>query len=498
MKFSADNVVRLIVIFCATVPAGCGSETPSPTAAETAETDKPFVTEPATSSPSASNSGAFLPVVDPDLAASATPSPLELQPVYRPDDERLAHDAAALERVGIRRFESKRLILYTDLAADEATELPSFVDALYDELVDYFGELPPARDGSEFQITGYLMVDGDRFRSAGLLPDDLPPFQHGRHRGRRFWMRDQEYDYYRRHLLLHEATHCFMTLLPGSVGPDWYMEGMAELFGTHQVADDGVRFRVMPISPEATAGSGRITLVRQDVAADGFKTLDDVFALKPGEFLENNAYAWSWAACYFLDTHPRYRDRFRGLGEPSLRRRLTAEYVERFDGAAAEIAIDWAMFAHTLRYGYDLEAAAIVFGTGEPLPVEGATVGIEAARGWQSSGIHVQAGKRYRIAAEGRFTLADEPVPWISDAGGIGFDYFDGRPLGRLLAAVVSDDRSSAPDPAGGLLNPIEIGRESTIDAPTDGTLYLRINDHWNRLDDNRGELRVMIQSIAE
>ena len=27
----------------------------------------------------------------------------------------------------------------------------------------------------------------------------------------------------------------------------------------------------------------------------------------------NEAYAWCWAAAKFLDSHPRYRDRFRGL-----------------------------------------------------------------------------------------------------------------------------------------------------------------------------------------
>lgn len=508
MRFSAGIAIRPFAICCVFALAGCGTETRPSTAAGNDETSgqKSVETIPETSKlesvPTEPADTKQSPAGPPELASIAPSvtarSPTELQTVYRPDDDRPAHDDVALERAGIHRFESRRLVLYTDLAADRATALPQLVDALYDELVHYFGELPPARDGSEFQVTGYLMIDGDRFRSAGLLPDDLPPFHHGRHRGRRFWMRDQEYDYYRRHLLLHEATHCFMTLLPGSVGPDWYMEGMAELFGTHELQEDAVRFRVMPISPEATAGSGRITLVRQDVAADGFKTLNDVFALKPGEFLENNAYAWSWAACYFLDTHPRYRDRFRELGHPSLRRRLMAEYHRLFNAESAEIETEWAVFAQTLRYGYELEAAAIAFREGVPLSVSGATIEIEASRGWQSSGIRVKSGRRYQVTADGRFALAEHPKPWISDAGGISFDYFDDRPIGRLLAAVVVDDRSITLNQSGQLLSPIDVGKDAAIVAPADGTLYFRINDHWNRLTDNRGELRVTIQPVAD
>lgn len=481
--------VRLLILIITVFLAGCGSQPPP--AKELPTTTSNPVPEP-------SSVPEKRPAL-PETAVLAEPAATVaadkvVQPVYRPDDERPRHDDAALERVGIHRVASKRLVLYTDRPADEAAALPPLVDALHDELVRYFGPLPPARDRSEFQITGYLMADEARFREAGLVPDDLPPFLHGRHRGRRFWMRDQPYDYYRRHLLLHEATHCVMTLLPGSIGPDWYMEGMAELFGTHRLDEDGIVFRVMPASPEEVAGSGRITLVRQEVAAGRFRSLDEVFTLRPGEFLENEAYAWSWAVCFFLDTHPATRDRFRALGDPRLRRDLTQELRRLFQNDLDELAVEWAAFAQTLRYGYDLERAAIVFRPAEPLPNAGATIAVEAARGWQSSGLRVTAGTRYTIRAEGQFTLANEPKPWVSDAGGISFDYFDERPIGRLLAAVQTADSATAPDAAGGLLTPLEIGREATLETTHDGTLFLRLNDHWDRLKDNAGHVQVQVR----
>ena len=32
--------------------------------------------------------------------------------------------------------------------------------------------------------------------------------------------------------------------------------------------------------------------------------------------------------------------------------------------------------------------------------------------------------------------LADEPKPWVSEPQGITFDYFNGRPLGMVVAAI--------------------------------------------------------------
>lgn len=472
--------------------AGCGSEAPTGKrpATETAQPREVVeLAKAARPEPPAEVAAA-------PAAGGPTRSGSSAGQVFRPDDDRPRHDDAALERVGIRRYASKRLVLYSDLPVGQVDRLPALVDAVYDEWVAYFGALPPARDGSEYQITGYLIGDLERFRSAGLVPEDVT-FAHGVHRGRRFWMREQEHDYYRAHLLLHEATHCFMTALPGSAaGPVWYMEGMAERFGTHRTGADGrAAFRIMPASPEETAGFGRITMVREEVAAGKFKALGEVFAIRPAEFNGTAPYAWSWAACAFLDSHPRYRDRFRELGDPRLRRRFAEEFRIRFEDDRDALDVEWALFAHTLRYDYAAGHAAVEVRPGVELPAgTERSAAIAADRGWQSSGTRVDAGKSYVVAAEGRFTLASEPKPWVSEAGGITFDYFDGRPLGRLLAAVLADGPRDEIDDAGGLLSPIDVGRQAEFVAPGDGTLYFRINDGWDRLADNAGEVRVTVR----
>ena len=441
-----------------------------------------------------------------ETAAESPP----LQPVLRPADHRPRHDAAALAALGIGRLESRRLVLYSDVPTTELADIPPLVDAAYQAWTAYFGEQPPARDGSEFQMTGYLMGERSRFEAAGLVPDDLPAFLHGRHSGLQFWMNEQPLAGYRRHLALHEATHCFMTVLPGGGGPPWYMEGMAELFGTHRLEAGGpvsAEFRVLPDSPQELAGWGRISLVRAEVEAGRFLPLDAVFALPARAFLQNEAYAWSWAACYFFDAHPRLRDRFRELADVRLRRRLPEELAARFAADRRDINDEWALFIHGLRYGYDLERAAIVFAEPQPLTAEGRSGPVAADRGWQSGGVVLEAGRRYAITASGSVTLADTPQPWSSLPRGISFDYFDGYPLGRLLATVrasepVRDDESvrhnaaGAIDAASGWLSPIDLGTARVLTAPVSGVLYFRVNDAWDRLADNTGAYSVRVTPL--
>lgn len=414
--------------------------------------------------------------------------------VYRPDDERPRFDDAALRTVGIHRYESKRLRLYTDIDAELAKPLPAVIDAVYDAITVYFGPMPPSRSGEEFQMTGYLIGDEKRFRETGLIPENLPPIEHGRHRRNEFWLREQPYDYYRRHLLIHEATHCFMMFMPENRVPVWYLEGMAEMFGTHRQRTDGTwQFGVMPTSPEEFAGFGRITLLRQKVVADSARTLPKVFDYAAEEFLDPEPYAWSWAACWFLDQHPRYSARFRELSKNQQPRAFASVLETLMNEGGRYLATEWLLFIRNVQYGYDVPRAAIIFEPGMPLKGnESRSVEIAADRGWQSTRCLLDAGKKYRITATGQFTLAQHPKPWVSEADGISFRFFRGVPLGKLLACVREED---GPTDHGDetMLKITSVGSDGTITAPVAGTLYLRLNDSWSELADNTGKVAVTI-----
>jgi hypothetical protein len=474
----ASEIDRRCALLGVLFAVGCAPSAPSAT---TAKKSAPPPTKPAVSPASEQ---------PPIERPSAVP-----QIVYRPDDRRPKHDDERLAAVGIHRYASQRLVLYTDIAREDAAPLPPLIDKAYDALTEYFGPLPPARDGGEFQMTGYLIGDDALFREAGLIPENLPPFEHGRHRRNEFWMRDQKHDYYRRHLLIHEVTHCVTTYIPDTSAPVWYFEGIAELFGTHRLRDDGTfEWGVMPDAAENFAGLGRITLIRNDYAAGKGLTLDQVQSLPVDVYLKPEPYAWSWALCHFMARHPRYGERFREAGRHRQGREFIPWLTERFAADARDLNTEWALFTLNLQYGYDLPRSAIDFVPGTPLDdiAPSRDVEVAADRGWQSSQVRLKAGEEYAVTATGRFTLANEPKPWVSEPQGISIRYFDGYPLGRLLACIRQED--AEPDAEESMLKVLSIGQERRFTAPITGTLYLRLNDSWSELADNRGAAQVTIR----
>jgi len=475
------RLVALLIIF---LSAGCGSQSapmptsPPPSAGQAVAAHEPPMLEDSSEELTETE----LPVVasEPDV-------------LYRPDDQRPMHDRDQLASVGIHCYESKRIRLYTDIEPDIARTLPPLVDQLYDALVEYFGPLPPDRQRTEFQVTGYLIRDEELFREQSLM-QGLPILYHGKHVANRFWMREQQHDYYRRHLLLHECTHCWMTFMPGMVPPVWYMEGMAEHFGTHRLRDDGTaEFRIMPTKEDDMEGWGRIESIRADYAAGRALTLNGVCELPHDAFFQPQAYAWSWALCHFLDSHPRYHKRFRELGQHLYDGQFTSELREAFAADQRELATEWTLFESQVQPDYDTQSAAIDFQAGRLLSEEQSqTVTISANRGWQDIGVRVEPGMDVEVTATGCFTLADNPKPWVSEPQGISVRYFQGQPLGKLMACVVADPSEAAPATVGThALQTIPIGRNGTFRAAVAGRLLFRLNDTWDALRDNTGSVEI-------
>ena len=223
-------------------------------------------------------------------------------------------DDQAAESNGIRKLEGKYLILYTDVpSSPEVDRLPALFDAAVPQWAKYFGiDLSKKK---RWQARAYLIGDRRRFEALGLMPPKNKDFVNGISMGAELWLHDQPTDYYRRHLLLHEGTHVFMVSFLGGCGPGWYMEGLAELFGTHRVDEKTgeLETRIMPSSRDEVPMLGRIKLIRDAIAEKPPLTLPAVMQFDNRKQLGNEAYAWCWAAAKFLDSHPRYRDRFRKL-----------------------------------------------------------------------------------------------------------------------------------------------------------------------------------------
>jgi len=477
-----------------TLANGCGQSQPElpaavrkPASTQTSRAPTPpITTRPAPEPPAAE------PAV---VAAPASPTPPSSeQPALAATQPTLVAASRVLQaqKAGFRRIESQHLVLLTDLPRDPEIELlPKIFDLAYPQWCDYFSQ--PQQPGKTWRMTAFLMGDRARFRAAGLLPAALPAFDHGYCAGAQLWLDEQPGAYYRRHLLLHEGTHGFMHTVLGGVGPVWYAEGMAELLGTHHWADGRLTLDWFPRSREEVPQLGRIKLVRDTVAAGRLRSLSEILATDPLNRFGNETYAWCWALASLLDRDARYQPRFRESRADVLRSDFNARLERRFAADWDQLNDQWEVFAATLVHDYDFQRAAIEFAPGERLPERGAKVTLRADRGWQSSRVRLEAGRKYQIRAAGRYQVADKPRIWWCEPGGVTMRYVDGHPLGILLAAVLPDHRSSQqPTP---LVQPEVIGLAGTITPAETGTLYLRINDSPAELADNAGQLEVKVET---
>ncbi|HEV2969094.1 MAG TPA: hypothetical protein VGY55_03830 [Pirellulales bacterium] len=409
-----------------------------------------------------------------------------------------AIDESRVRAAGIRKLTSKRLTLYTDMpSAAVVDELPEIFDQAVPQWCAYFGV--DESKLADWHHTACLMQDKMRFEASGLLPPSLPPFLNGYTVRHESWVNNQTTDkgqivtisdYYRRHLLLHEGTHAFMINVLVGIGPPWYAEGMAELLGTHRWRDGRLQLDYFPARPAEVSKLGRIELVETDVANHRGRTLAEVLAYDAHAHLKVEPYAWSWAATAFLDNHPRYRDRFHEVWRFAAERNFNKRFAEKFADDGAQLAEEFQVFASDITYGYDFSRTAIDFTPGKPLPSSHARVVVDADRGWQNSGLMLEAGTTYHLAAAGRYQVAKEPRIWWSEPGGISIRYFHGKPLGVLLGAVRLDHPANGDSP---LASPIVVGLGATIHPEKSGTLYLRTNVPSGEFKSAAGSLTVEI-----
>jgi len=529
----------VVAILCAFL-SGCGgddaepaAESVSPVPSESSPNTKPDTSIPGHTGLPNTTKKFDPPEVPEPREIGSEPNPQPPQPkVFRQTFMRSDHDEKHLATFGLSRFSTEHLELITDLPEEKAKPLVPLVDALHPFLEYYFGKLPPARDGSDYRVTGFVMQERSRFVQSRLAKSDLLNSFHGRQIGAEFWMNNQTLDYYRRHLLLHEAVHCYMRHFPGEATfPLWYLEGMAEMIATHRRRIDDeppqtsdipqpYTFNVMPFDRMRFRGLERIIILQRDVKKNGVQSIGQIRNLSGNDFKDSvESYAWCWALCRFLDSHPATKEKFRGLAKNLMTTPPDQALRTFFGQLDSTVETEWALFASGIEHGYDFDSHAIVFQSGRPLDADLHLAEVDSSRSWQTTLLKVQAGRTYSVAAAGQFDL-ESPLPresrgaptngspsfgttipgalpggdeesksqWISEANGVSICYHKGEPLGRLLGAIHVEGKPHA------MLKTIPLGNSSTFTAGQAGTLYLRVNDRPDSLANNRGKLSVSIR----
>ena len=126
---------------------------------------------------------------------------------------------------------------------------------------------------------------------------------------------------------------------------------------------------------------------------------------------------------------------------------------------------------------------------------------IRADHSWQMTSFEVVPGDRVRVTSRSRFQIGNSTKPWPCEANGITIEYYRGRPLGMLLAGVFNPD-ADLPDSdsvkreLAGLLEPIAVGQETTVQITKPGVLCLRVNESPAKMRDNKGVLEVTIEKL--
>jgi len=423
------------------------------------------------------------------LTLVASPEASGLEPIDVPAA------VANARRAGLRVLESERLALATDRPprhGDGVEDLPRLFDEAVATWCEHFGISVDSI--AEWQTFGCLVVDRERFRQAGLLPPDIPPFTNGFCDRNRFWLMDQPNPAYRRHLLLHEGAHAFTLTVRGIATPVWHNEGVAEYLATHRLDEQG-RFVSTPIPLRSADVEqlGRIEQIRELRAVHRAPSLADVLTAQPALHHDLAAYAASWAAFVMFAQHPMYADGFtiveRGSLGPDFNDRLAA-----MPGYSAHRAArDFDAFTDDIDYGYDFSRSAIDWSAGPALD-SAAVVQVAAGRGWQNSGISLVKGRQYQLRARGRCMLGAIGDTTIeTEPDGISLDWYRGRPLGRLLAAQWITAPADGGRPRFVICGE---GATTSLKAEVDGPLYLKVNEPPADFGDDEGAFEVEV--VAE
>ena len=360
-------------------------------------------------------------------------------------------DDAKGKSLGVRKIEKGRVVFRTDLpSSPEVDEIPEAREAAIAPICEFFS-IDEERF-ADLKIEAFLMGDVDKFISIKAL-DGPPRFLYGYSMADRIYAKDQKLGYYNRFLLTHELVHTLMHEIFGDLRPRWYSEGSAEYIGLHEWDPERGTMKLarIPDSEESTPGFGRLNQIRESVESGEVPTLDDILRFEPRDFVDVSTYSWSWALVMFLYNSPKYKKIAEVMPYWSMLDEPNRLFVDAIGDRWDEFELDWADFIRRIDYRYDFVSSSISRAktTDEnPDLDEGATVAIDAARGWRRTGIRLKAGESYEATAEGRFDFyvpeAEKTLEF--EASGAGFDYFRGKPIGRLELVVLPDSEKKTYD----------------------------------------------------
>jgi hypothetical protein len=363
-------------------------------------------------------------------------------------------------------YRSEHFVLHSDLPGEEADRLLTRLESMLNFLVDYWGE-PLAEPIECFVVKrlanwpdGKLAAEGRAKIEAGVgitltetVTRDGTPVR----------SKAVVYSVGKFGTVLHEVVHAYCGQTFHMAGPLWYAEGMAEVGQYWRPGDTAVRCPQVIVKFLRNSNRVAAGKIVTDAAATGDSW---------------QAYAHRWALCHFLTHNSNYAERFSTLGHGYLRGSKDS-FVDLFGSAIDQLEFEYRFFIDRLEVG--LRADLIAWDWSKRFAslseTESISARVLAMRGWQPTGVRVETGQEYRYSANGKWSV-DSKSQMLSAAGNA-----SGR--GRLIGVILQDRQ---------LGKPFALGEKGTFQASTSGDLYLRCQDDWHSLGDNKGELVVTLR----
>ncbi len=371
-------------------------------------------------------------------------------------------------------YESAHFLVHTDLSNKEAQDLLKRLENMLDLIAKYWARPPVG------VIECYVVRDLAKWPVGKLDPHGLAKIEEGagvtltetltvagpRGTRQRVASKSVVYAVADRGTPQHEAVHAYCGQAFGTTGPLWYAEGMAEMGQYWDKDDPSVHINPAVLKYLRSARPQSLREIVETHSARSFT----------GDSWQN--YAWRWALCHMLANNTNYRDRFRPLGLGFLSGQKVS-FEETYGAVAAEISFEYLFFVAHLEQGFRADLCSWdwkkkfkpLFG---PATL---TAKILAGHGWQPSGVTCTAGEEYDFAAPGTWQTSKTAKEVSADGSPSG--------EGRLLGVLMNEFE---------LGEPFELGSYGKFAAPGDGNLYLRCQDPWNALDDNKGAITVKLK----
>lgn len=405
------------------------------------------------------------------------------------------------DRQHVQQYRSPHFVMQTDLPPRDARKLLTSLEATLRVMVAYWQR--PVND----KIECFVIAEPDRWSS-----DDFPSRQALAALGKingftesrevegesRRTVHSRVYATTMPGVAQHEITHAYHDqVFQQHDVPLWYKEGMAEVMSYHRGSDKTVRCRDEMVTYLQVARTRRVEKIirnshftdkimqsvtdmcREEGGKSESTSLDAMWGPADDEIFRRTRqdYCWAWALCHLLYHHPEYRERFQLFGRGFLSQD-SSSFQELFAPVADQIDFELQQFVTNIDKGYRIDLCAWDWNAPfAPLtPGQAIRCDVDAKRGYQPTGLIIEADRRYRFTTTGTWSIG-ESHPKISASG-------TEQGAGRLVAGVLSDNK---------LVATFELGAEGEFIGPAAGKLYVRCQDEWAQLSDNSGAIALRI-----